>query len=562
MERRKPKLVNPRATGAFRPYGGARKLFVAPDIDEKSDWGKDLIKRGMSYICGHEILIEGPAGTGKTYAVQQLVYDLVRKYPGIRVLFTRESRSAMSETVLKTWEIDVLGPRHPAFVGGATRATRKCYYFANRSEVHAIGMSNVDSVMSGEYDLIVYFEVVDEQSESVWAKLQSRLRNQRIPHPRGYADKRGTLLPKAYEMKLKRPIPRSIDSIWELKRRGWFKQGAPLAGARWPDGQDIFWHLSIADCNPGPPHHWANKRADKKRKDGSAMMTRILSRHGDNPTCTATYLETLDALPAEERDRLFLGLWRAAEGAVYADFDPDVHCVKFDPNWKFSHYVGGIDWGYDAAGVFQVWGISPAGMFRVEEVYFKSKQQEWWQQVIVDAAEKYNMPIIVADPSNPSAIDSMNARLSHSRANTRIKKADNAILPGIDAVRYGLKPGMGMPPKIYLVQDGFPIGLDAMLGDSNKGYPQCTEQEIPSYVWEDWTPGKPLKERPKTGQHDHGCDTMRYVAVEVMRPGYLQEDEVAGNFEVHSWTQDYIKERLKRGKRRKPTQADAEIFKY
>lgn len=541
--------------------GGARKLFVSPDLDEELRSTQDLINSGQSYICGKEVLIEGPAGTGKTYAVQQLVYDLVKKYPGIRVLFTRESRSSMSETVLKTWELNVLGPGHYSFAGGATRATRRAYRFKNKSEVHVIGMSNVDSIMSGEYDLIVYFEIVDEEREKVWAQLQTRLRNQRIPHPRGYATKRGVLLPKAYTFKLSRPIPKSCTTIWDLKQRGWFGKGKPLAGARWPDGTEIFWHLSIGDCNPGPPHHWANKRAERKDDDGNPIMQRILSRHDDNPTVTDDYLERLKALPPEERARYYEGLWTAAEGAVYTKYDPKIHCVAPNKDWKFTHYVGGIDWGYDAAGVFQVWGISSAGMFRVEEVYFSGKQQAWWEQVIVDAAEKYDMPTIVADPSNPKEIDTLNSRLSISRAKTRVKKADNAILPGIDAVRYGLDPGMGRKPLIYLVKGGFPVGFDERL--NRKGYPQCTETEFPSYVWDEWLPGKPHKERPKNGQHDHGLDTLRYVAMEVLRPGYLQEDEMEGSFEVHSWTQDYLKQRLKRGTRRKPRMDDnATLLQY
>ena len=563
-ERRKPRLVSPRQRGVvYNPRGGARKLFVSPDLDEKDPKAQELIRKGLSYICAKEVLIEGPAGTGKTYAVLQLIYDLIRKYPGMRVLFTRESRSSMSETILKTWENHVLGPNHYSYVGGATRSHRKSYVFRNGSEVHIIGMSNVDSIMSGEYDLIAYFEIVDEERENVWSQLQTRLRNQKVPHPRGYANTRGYLNPEVYNFKLKRPIPKSVKTIWELKRRGWFAKGAPLEGARWPDGTDIFWHLAIGDCNPGSPHHWVNRRADRKADDGSPMMVRILSQHKDNPTCTETYLESLRNQPPEIRARYYEGRWVAAEGAIYPAFNAAKHCVPFNPKWNFSHYVGGIDWGYDAAGVFQVWGVNYGGMVRVEEVYFSQRQQAWWEQVIVDAAEKYDMPIIVADPANPQAIDSMNARLSLSRARTRVKKADNAILPGIDAVRYGLDPGMGQPPKLLLAQGPgtFPVGHDSRLQD--KEYPVCTEQEIPNYVWDEWIPGKPFKERPKVGQHDHGLDVMRYVAMEVMRPGYLKEEEMPGDFEVHSWTREYCERRLALdGQRRNRVTDDAEILQF
>jgi len=119
---------------------------------------------------------------------------------------------------------------------------------------------------------------------------------------------------------------------------------------------------------------------------------------------------------------------------------------------------------------------------------------------------------------------------------------------------------MGRKPLIYLVKDAFPVGLDEKL--KRKDYPQCTEQEIASYAWDEWVPGKPFKERPKAGQHDHGCDTMRYVAMEVLRPGYLKEEDVAGTVDVPSWTQEYCKKRLKRGQRRKPGMNHAKILQY
>ena len=74
-----------------------------------------------------EVLIEGPAGTGKTRAVLEYVNWLCESYPGIRVLLFRKTRTSMSESVLVTWEEKVLWDGHPARTGDAQRNTRQHY---------------------------------------------------------------------------------------------------------------------------------------------------------------------------------------------------------------------------------------------------------------------------------------------------------------------------------------------------------------------------------------------------------------------------------------------------
>jgi PBSX family phage terminase large subunit len=77
----------------------------------------------------------------------------------------------------------------------------------------------------------------------------------------------------------------------------------------------------LLDCNPDAPHHWLYQRC-------AAGRCRLLeSRHDENPTVTPEYLATLDALTGVRYQRLRLGLWVAAEGQVYAEWDPAVHRV-------------------------------------------------------------------------------------------------------------------------------------------------------------------------------------------------------------------------------------------
>jgi hypothetical protein len=78
----------------------------------------------------------------------------------------------------------------------------------------------------------------------------------------------------------------------------------------------------MADCNPADPSHWLKLRADA----GATVL--LESRHEDNPSVTPEYIATLDSLTGYLYKRLRLGLWVAAEGMYFEDWDPDVHVCK------------------------------------------------------------------------------------------------------------------------------------------------------------------------------------------------------------------------------------------
>ncbi|GAG05846.1 unnamed protein product, partial [marine sediment metagenome] len=71
----------------YEPHGAAKDLF---------------------YFQGREVLIEGPAGTGKSRAIWEKLYAVAYKYPGCRILVVRKTRESMTESVLVTWEDKVL----------------------------------------------------------------------------------------------------------------------------------------------------------------------------------------------------------------------------------------------------------------------------------------------------------------------------------------------------------------------------------------------------------------------------------------------------------------------
>ena len=103
-----------------------------------------------------ELLIEGPAGTGKSRAVLEKINAAAWKYPGMRALICRATRVSMSETVLVTWERIVLGDGHPA-IGTCSRAHRPTYEFPNGTTIVVGGLDNPDRLMSSEYDMVAAY---------------------------------------------------------------------------------------------------------------------------------------------------------------------------------------------------------------------------------------------------------------------------------------------------------------------------------------------------------------------------------------------------------------------
>jgi len=71
----------------YTPYGAARELWS---------------------LQPNELLLEGPAGTGKTRALLEWINYLCERYAGIRVLMLRQTRESMAESVLVEWETEVL----------------------------------------------------------------------------------------------------------------------------------------------------------------------------------------------------------------------------------------------------------------------------------------------------------------------------------------------------------------------------------------------------------------------------------------------------------------------
>lgn len=393
----------------YQPKGAASQLLYCRDL---------------------EVLIEGPAGTGKTRAVLEKIHLCASKYPGMRALLVRKTRQSMTQSVLVTFETQVMPERSP-MRDGPSRSSRTTYRYANGSEIVIGGIDIASRIMSTEFDMIGVFEG-RELTQDDWESLLTRLRHDHMPYQQ-----------------------------------------------------------ALIDTNPDAPTHWINQRAI------AGKMTRLLSRHQDNPKVTTTYLATLDQLSGARRLRLRQGLWSASQGAVYDQWDAAMHVVDrfvIPEHWR---KMRAIDFGFANPFVCQWWAIDPDGrMYLYREIYLTRGLVEDHARQIVALTGDEQIETTVADHDAGD-------RATLHRHGVQTIAAHKAISQGIQLVQSRLRKADDGLPRLMLMRDSL-IAADPRLADAR--LPDCTQQEFESYVWDT----RHVRELP-IDANNHGLDALRYA---------------------------------------------------
>jgi PBSX family phage terminase large subunit len=423
--------MRPRPTPAqrsYRPYGAALDLMRYRD--------PELIT---------EVILDGPAGTGKSRAGLEKLHLCALKYQGMRGLIVRKTRTSLSQTGLVTFELKVL-PEGSRLTEGANRANRASYLYPNGSEIVVGGMDKAIKVMSTEYDMI-YCQELSEFILDDLESLTTRLRNGVMPY------------------------------------------------------QQL-----IGDTNPDGPRHWI------KLREAAGHLKLLQSRHEDNPRMFDArtgewtpegkrYIAKLDQLTGVRYWRLRKGLWVAAEGIIYGDWDPAIHLIDPFPiplNWR---RIRSIDFGYTNPFCCQWWAIDPDGrMYLYREIYMT-------QRTVADHA----VPI-----GHFSRLERIEESISDHDAEDRATLdnleipticAYKGVKPGIEAVQLRLRKAGDGRPRLFVMRDCL-VEVDNELVEAKK--PICTAQEFDGYVWAKETAGRAAKEEP-IKLNDHGMDPMRYA---------------------------------------------------
>ena len=413
-------------------YSKAEKTLAAIDAEALKDFTPRGAAKEIQDAPFDEILIWGPAGTGKTLAALKKIHRHMMTYPGARALITRQTRTSMTSTVLVTFEKLVLGESSP-IVGKMRRQNRLIYNYPNGSEVVVGGLDAWTRVMSSEYDIIFVAEAT-ETSLSSWEALTTRLRNNVMPY------------------------------------------------------QQL-----MGDCNPSFPHHWLRSRMADGTLIGYESFHRDnpLLYEDDLETLTPfgeTYMRKLHKLTGHRKERLLRGKWTLAEGVVY-EFNELVHLIKRFPIPKDWQRFLSIDFGYRNPFCCNWWAVHPetGAAYRYREIYMRGRLVRIHAEEIKKQSENEKIQFAVCDH------DADGRDILESITGIRTVAAKKAISRGIEEVQYRLNPDDHDQPLIYFFKDALVEVDQGLLEDMQ---PINTVQEFSAYTWRVDLDGKPNKEEP------------------------------------------------------------------
>lgn len=395
---------------------------------------------------GPECMLSGPAETGKTRVGLEKLDAQMWKYPGAQAVIVRKVRGSIGPTVMQTYMKKVLRPNSPVKPYGGQNPD--WFDYPNGSRIWLGGMDDPGKALSSERD-IIYCNQSEELDIEDWETLLTRAtgRAGNMPH-------------------------------------------AQVCG----------------DCNPWNPQHWIKQR----EKMGKLKM--FESRHEDNPTLfdQTTHqlteqgvrtMSVLDGLTGVRYQRLRKGLWVAAEGTVYDEWDSGIHVVDAFVPPKDWRRIRVVDFGYTNPFVCHWYAISPDGhMYLYREMYATKRIVQEWAPLINKASIGEDIEATIADH------DAEDRATLYAQGISTIP-AMKDITSGIQGVQHRLRKRPDGKAGL-MVMRGCLVTPDPLLLEAKK--PTCLLDEVESYVWPKGQDGKPLKEVP-VKENDHACDTLRYA---------------------------------------------------
>lgn len=449
----------------YEPRGGCQELFEARES---------------------EVLVSGPAGTGKSRACLEKINTMCLLNPGLRALILRKTLRSLGSTALVTWRNyvikEALATGQVIYYGGS-QAEPAQYRYRNGSTVTIGGLDNPMRVMSSDYDIIYIQEATEATIEDI-EHCKTRLRN------------------------------------WVIS----FQQ-------------------LLMDCNPGPDKHPLKLRCN-------AGITKLIeSRHEDNPvlfellpdgTYKLTekgkkYIAILDALTGVRYKRLRLGLWVSAEGIVYEEFDPAIHVLPWSydeegnqlplPSEWQRYWT--IDFGFSNPFVLKCYAQGDDGeIYMYREIYMTQRTVAEHARTILDIVapevetswhdhlNKVTRTRTEREWIEPKPIaiicdhDAEGRRTFEKETGLGTQNAIKAVSVGIDLHKERLKVDEFGLARFYLMADCL-VERDQSLVDSLA--PTCTQEEYSSYIWKVNNDGRKTDEPVK--KDDHGMDTDRYLTM-------------------------------------------------
>jgi PBSX family phage terminase large subunit len=389
---------------------------------------REVVKRYVRYgaasrlfrCTAPEVLLAGPAGTGKSRACLEWLHKQATQYPGMRGLILRKTRVSLTQSALVTFQEKVLHPLDRV----RFNVTAQQYEYPNGSVLIVGGLDKPTKVMSTEYSL-AYVQEATELTEGDWESLTTRLRYGVTPY------------------------------------------------------QQL-----VGDCNPDAPTHWLKRRCDRgvtlmldsRHEDNPSVTADYLAKL--DALTGVRYLRLRKGMWAAAEGMIYEAFDRARhvvdpatlieEGVTQADGRPHPAGTK--------RCVGAADWGYTNPGVLHVYAVDGDGrMVLLHETYRTGHLIDWWTAKAAELDAFYGVEAWACDPSEPAYIEQFRA------AGLAAVAGDNAIAAGIQRVQQRLATAPDGRPRLRF-SGGALDQRDPLLDEQKR--PCSVLEELPAYVWD------------------------------------------------------------------------------
>jgi phage terminase large subunit len=339
--------------------------------------------RDFIYNHSPEVILGGPAETGKTLACCWKAHLICCKYPGAQGALIRKTGTDIAGTVFLTMRRVILGA--PVDIYGGANHPKKLIY-SNGSVIWIGGMDNPGKVLSGERDFIQVCQAEELRVED-WELMTTRVtgRGAIIPHPQ------------------------------------------------------IF-----GDCNPAGSKHFILERV---KAGSLTLMRSIHRDNptlfDDRGVLTAQGKKTmarLEALTGVRRKRLLEGIWASAEGGVFDMFDPDIH-VRVQKQENYRNFRLVMDEGYtNPATILVIAWDNDKRRHIFREYYERGKLQRDVVQKALEWAKEFGTKRVIVDAAAAGLIADLNDVGLHAEG------AKGRVLDRIHMIQDDLKvAGDGKP---------------------------------------------------------------------------------------------------------------------
>ena len=380
------------------------------------------------------MLLTGAAGGGKSRLAAEKFHAFLLKYPGATGIVGRKDRTSANRSVVQFLNYAIM--KDTAW--GEYHKSEGLYQYSNGSMAWVVGLNDekqregLRSIGKDGSVDIAWFEEANKLSQEDHSEIVARMRGD-------------------------------------------------VAG----------WRQIIYSTNPDGPEHWI-----KKQLIDGARAAVFYSRPEDNPNNPQDYLDNLQNLVGVARDRLWLGLWVQPEGAVYPEFDSNIHLVDTVPISKSGRFIMSVDFGYTNAFSASLWYIdNESVIWHYKQIYHTKRTVEDHCIQIEKMIEGYPVEAWITDH------DAEDRATLEKHLSVKTTAAYKSVLPGIEAIKKRLKD------KRIKYNRGALIELDMELEKAKR--PTCLIDEISGYRWSDKKQDTPIKE------NDHALDEMRYLVAYV-----------------------------------------------